>query len=348
MQGRKIFRPCIPPSPFTLHSKKMKRWSINRLQDWVLSRRITNKVLAWAKRKSFPGFFGVPIYDVVIFMYNELKSNTLGGRANAIAFSFFLSLFPSIIVLLTLLPLLSQTLLQYLPGGENFFEVLYREIKFIMPGNAGDMVFETIEDLTTRPRNGLLSFGTILVIFFSSNGMMAMMSGFEKSYLKTFKKRSPIRRRVIAIGLTFILGLLVVASVILIILGNTIINWLSEYIHLDWFGKVAFSSLRYLVIFALFYLGISFLFRFGAAVRKRFSYFSPGTTLATLLSLLTSQIFSYYVENFATYNKLYGSIGTIIVVMLWIQINVLILLAGFELNASIAVNRDLKLERDEE
>ncbi|MBK8492422.1 MAG: YihY/virulence factor BrkB family protein [Saprospirales bacterium] len=326
----------------------MKPWSVKRLQDWFLSRSLTKRVLAWTKRKSFPGFFGVPIYDVVIFMSNEVKSNTLTGRANAIAFSFFLSLFPSIIVLLTLLPLLSQTILQHLPGGENFFEVLYREIKFIMPGNAGDMLFETIEDLTTRPRNGLLSFGTILVIFFSSNGMMAMMSGFDKSYMRTFKKRNSIRRRIIAIGLTFVLGFLLIASVITIILGNTIINWLAEYIHLDWFGEVSLSILRYLIIMSLFYGGISFLYRFGAAVHKRFSYFSPGTTLATILSLLSSKGFSYYVENFATYNKLYGSIGTIIVVMLWIQINVLILLAGFELNASIAVNRDLKKEREEE
>jgi len=325
-----------------------KKWTLRRIYLWFLTRPLTKRVLAWSKRKSFPGFFGVPIYDVVIFMYNELKSNTLGGRANSIAFSFFISLFPSIIVLLTLLPLLSTVILQHIPGGENFFEVLYREIKFIMPGNAGDMLFETIEDLTTRPRNGLLSFGFILVIFFSSNGMMAMMSGFEKSYKRTFKKRNPFRRRFIAVGLTFILGLLVIASVLLIILGNFIINWLAEYIELDWFGSISISLLRYLIIFLLFYGGISFIFRFGVPARKRFSYFSPGTTLATILSLLTSQIFSYYVENFATYNKLYGSIGTIIVVMLWIQINVLILLAGFELNASIAVNRDLKLAREEE
>jgi len=326
----------------------MKLPTIKAISDWFLSRPVSVKVLDWSKRKSFPGFFGVPIYDVFVFMYQELKSKSLSGRANAIAFSFFLSLFPSIIVLLTLVPLFTQMFLQYLPGGEHFFEVLYREIKVIMPGDAGDMVFTTIEDLTTRPRNGLLSFGFILVLFFSSNGMMAMMAAFEKSYLKTFKKRDPFRRRALAIGLTFILGFLLIASVVMVILGNFLIGWLSGYIHLDWFGSVSLSGLRYLIIFALFYSGISIVFRYGAAVRKRFSFFSPGTTFATILSLLSSMVFSYYVENFATYNKLYGSIGTIIVVMLWIQLNVLILLAGFELNASIAVNRDLKAERKEE
>jgi membrane protein len=326
----------------------IKTFSPQQLTEWLLSRRSVRKLLVWTKRKSFPGFFGVPIYDVVVFIYNELKSNTLTGRANAISFSFFLSLFPSLIVLLTLIPYLMQFFLQYLPEGERFFEVLYREIKFVMPGDAGDMVFDMIQDLATRPRFGLLSFGFVLVIYFASNGMMAMMAGFEKSYLKTFKKRNPLRKRVVAIGLTFILGMLVVASVVLIILGNFLISWLSKHIHLDWFGSVSLSLLRYLVIFLLFYSGISFLYRFGASVRKRFSYFSPGTTLATLLSLLSSQVFGYYVDNFATYNKLYGSIGTIIIVMLWIQLNCLVLLAGFELNAAIAVNRDLKLEREEE
>lgn len=326
----------------------LQRLNPQRLTDWFLALPLVGHFLDWTKRKSFPGFFGVPIYDVVIFMRNELKSNTLSSRANAIAFSFFLSLFPSLIVLLTLVPYLMQLFIQYLPGGEHFFEVLYREIKFIMPGDAGDMVFETIQDFATQPRVGLLSVGFILVIFFSSNGMMAMMAGFDKSYMKTFKQRHSLRKRIIAIGLTFILGLLLVASVVLIILGNFIIGWLSLYIHLDWFGAVALSLVRYLVIFALFYSGISFLYRFGAAVRKRFSYFSPGTTLATLLCLLSSQIFSYYVENFGSYDRLYGSIGAIIIVMLWIQLNTLILLAGFELNASIAVNRDLKAEREEE
>ncbi|MFZ2900403.1 MAG: YihY/virulence factor BrkB family protein [Saprospiraceae bacterium] len=326
----------------------LQRINLQRLTTWFLALPVVEEFLNWTKRKSFPGFFGVPIYDVVVFMRNELKSNTLGGRANAIAFSFFLSLFPSLIVLLTLVPYLMQFFIQYLPGGNDFFTILYREIKFIMPGNTGDLVFEAIQDFATKPRFGLLSFGFILVIFFSSNGMMAMMAGFNKSYMKTFKRRDSFRKRLIAIGLTFVLGFLVVASVVLIILGNFIIGWLSIYIHLDWFATVSISLLRYLVIFALFYSGISLLYRFGAAVRKRFSYFSPGTTLATLLSLLSSQLFSYYVENFASYDKLYGSIGTIIVVMLWIQLNCLILLAGFELNAAIAVNRDLKKEREEE
>ncbi|MCB0642591.1 MAG: YihY/virulence factor BrkB family protein, partial [Phaeodactylibacter sp.] len=180
-----------------------------------------------------------------------------------------------------------------------------------------------------------------------SNGMLAMMRSFEKSYKKTFKKRTAFKKRVVSIGLTFLLGLLLIASVVLVIVGNLLINLLSEYIHLDWFSTLSLSLLRYIVIIALFYSVIAVIYRFGVATHKRMNFFTPGATMATLLCLLSSQIFSFYVDNFNTYNKLYGSIGTVIVVMLWIQINSLFLLLGFELNAGIAVNRDLE-RKDEE
>ena len=302
----------------------------------------------WTKKRSLPGFFKVPIYDVVAFLMLETKRFAVVTRANSTAFSFFLAIFPSIIVLLTLLPYLSSYLLTHIPGGEDFMSILYREIKFIMPGNAGDMLFDTIEDLTTRPRTGMLSFGFLMALIFASNGMLAMMRSFEKSYKKTFRKRTAFRKRLISIGLTFLLGFLVIASVVFVIVGNLLIDLLSQYIHLDWFGTFSLSMLRYIVIIFLFYSGIAVIYRFGVATRKRMNFFTPGATLATLLCLLSSQIFSFYVDNFNTYNKLYGSIGTVIVVMLWIQINSLFLLIGFELNAGIAVNRDLDREPEEE
>jgi membrane protein len=304
-------------------------------------------LINWSKQRSLPGFFKVPIFDVVTFIRNEIRRDALSTRANSVAFSFFLSIFPSIIVLFTLLPFLTTYFISYLPGGENFMDVLYQEVKFILPGESGDMIFRSIEDITTRPRAGLLSFGFVLAVFFASNGMMYLMQGFEKSYSITFKKRGGFSRRIMAILLTFLLSFLLIASIILVILGNQLIGWLADYIRLDWFGEVSISVVRYMVIITLFYSGISLLYRFGANLRKRFGFFSPGATLATLLSLISSQVFSFYVDNFDTYNKLYGSIGTIIVIMLWIQINVFVILIGYELNASIAVHRDLKKEREE-
>jgi membrane protein len=127
-----------------------------------------------------------------------------------------------------------------------------------------------------------------------------------------------------------------------------ILNFAVEYFHLDIETKVYINIFRWLVIVALFYFGIAFIYRYGVALKRKLPWLTPGATLATILSIISSLLFSFYVNAFNTYNQIYGSIGTIIVLMLWIQINCMVLMVGFELNASIAVNRDLKLAREEE
>ncbi len=302
----------------------------------------------WLQTHSLPGFAGVAIYDILVFIRNELKRQALIMRANAMAFSFFLSLFPSIITLFALIPYVRTYVLSFIPGGENYMEVLTREIHLVMPGSAGEMLVETIQDLTTRPRAGLFSLGFFLTLYFASNGMRTLLRSFEKSYDVTYIRRPVWQKELIALGLTFLMGLLLIASIVLAILGHTLVVWLAQYVKLDSFSTMALQLLRYITVVLFFYGGIALIYRYGPSVRQRFSFFSPGATLATLLSLLSSLAFSFYVDQFNTYNKLYGSIGTIIVVMLWIQINSFVLLIGYELNASIAVNRDLKALREEE
>ena len=249
--------------------------------------------------------------------------------------------------LFTLLPFLRQYVFSFLPDkGANFDETLKTEIHELMPGNAGDQIITFIEDLITNPRVGLLSFGFVLAIYFASNGMLAMMKSFEKSEERSFKKRRPFQKRIIAILLTFQLGLLLIASVVLIIIGNLLIGWLAYYIDLDAFFKWSLYAMRWVIILMLVYTVISLIYRYGVPTLRKFSMFSPGATLATILSVLSSAAFSFYVDQFSQYNKLYGSFGTIIVTMLWIQINALVLLLGFELNAAIAINRDIRSDHN--
>ncbi len=306
-------------------------------------------VIIMSKRRSLPGFFKVSIHDVVVFVFNEMRRFDLMLRANAIAFSFFLALFPSLITLFTTLPYVRRYLLHYLPNdGENFEEVLQHEIQQIVPGNVGLQISGFIQDLTTNPRVGLLSFGFVLALYFASNGMLALMQGFEKSYARTFIKRNTFLKRWIASWLTILLAFLLLASVVLIILGNLIIHTVAGLTGWTTLMEWSISILRWVVIIALYYFGIAIIYRFGAAVRRKFRWFSPGATLATTLCLLTSLIFSFYVDNFGNYNKLYGGFGTIIVTMLWLQLNALGLLIGFELNAAIAINRDIRQAKEEE
>lgn len=330
--------------------KKFKWPSAQEIQDWFFNLPIVKEILDWSKRTSLPGFFRVPIYDVVIFVYHEIQRFDLFTRANSIAYSFFLSLFPSILTLFTLVPFLLDFLSVIVPELANFNMVLEEEITRVMPGQAGSLVFDFVHEITDTPRIGLLSFGFILAIYFSSNGMLAMMRSFEKSYQDTFKSRGGIRKRAVAIMLTGLVFILVVFSVVFIILGSIFITWFSQAVHLSQFGEFAISSLRWLSILMVFYFGIAVLYRYGSATHRRMAIFSPGTTLATVLCVLSSLAFSFYIDEFNrydSYHKFYGSIGTFIIIMLWIQLNSLILLIGFELNAAIAVNRDLKAAQED-
>ena len=326
----------------------MKKLKLPNLQQLFFQLPIVNSVINWSKRYSLPGFSKVPLYDVVVFFLNELKRYDLFTRANSTAYSFFLSLFPSLIAFFTLIPILKSYFILYLPGGEEFDLLLNDYIHNIMPGIAGDRLYEFIDEITNRRRVGLLSFGFVLAIFFASNGMIALMRGFEKTDLSTFKNRNFLKKRAIAILLTFQMGILLIASVIFVILGQTILQFIDQFISLDYISKFTINFIRWISIIALFYLGIAMIYRHGAPVVRKFNVFSPGATLATILSLLISLGFSYYVDQIKTENELYGTIWTIIVIMIWIQLNSMILLIGFELNTSISVNKDLKKTIDEE
>jgi membrane protein len=308
--------------------------------------------LDWSKKNSLPGFSGVTIYEVVVFILHEIKAHALSTRADSMAFSFFLSLFPFLISLLTLLPYMQEYLFKYLvfrnksivdmqDAAMVLAQLKYQFKEFIPAG-----VFDTLADVATNPRPGLLSVGFIFAAFFATNGMMSMMRGFEKSYKSTFRVRSGLRKRMVAILLTLLMAGLVLISLVLVVLGESLMNWLFRYSEMDVLSGAILQILRWSIVVAFFYFGISLIYRYGCATIRRFPVFSVGTTLATILSLLSSLVFSFYVTVFDTYNQLYGYIGTIIVIMLWIQINSFILLLGFELNASIAVNRDLKLLGD--
>jgi membrane protein len=307
-------------------------------------------VLEWAKNHSLPGLKRIPLYNLVIFIRDELRKDAIVTRANSMAFSFFLAIFPAIIVLFTLLPYTPLYEMKVKVGGEKrvFQDVLQENISEIMPGEAGKMLFKTIDEIATRPRSGLLSFGFLLALWFASNGLMSMMRGLEKDYATTFRQRTALQKRLMSIQLTFLVTLVLAASVVLVVLGNNILGLVFQYVKVDALTKFAFSALRWVVVLLLIYSTFSTIYRFGSSTWRPIPFFNPGAMLATLLSIIVSGGFSFYVDRFGNYNKLYGSIGTIIVLMLWIQLNCIILLIGFELNAGIAVLRDRRRARLEE
>lgn len=296
--------------------------------------RVVQFILDWAKSHSLPGFGGVPIYDVMLFILKEAQRDDITTRANSMAFSFFIAFFPAVIFLFTLTA--------YLPVADNFMPALKAYLEQIMPTRAGDYLFKMIVDIVAIQRGGLLSAGFFLAIYFASNGMLAMLRGFEKSYPQSFRQRNIFEKRWVAIRMTFLSLILLLLSVTLVVLWNLLFKWLSGVFEVDFMHSIVFSVIQFIIVGLTLYTIISIIYRQGPAFYEKLSWFSPGTSLATTLSLLTSLGFSYFVNQYGTYNQVYGAIGALIVILLWIQINCFIILIGFELNASIRVNRDLR------
>jgi len=283
-------------------------------------------LVQYTKRVALPGFDHLPIYDVADFFLTGIQRGSVKTRAQSLAFSFFLAIFPATIFLFSLIP--------YIPIAD-FQDQLLQLIHDILPKNAYESARSTIEDIIRIPHGSLLSVGFLLALYFTTNGFMTMMRGFNGSY-HVMETRSGVKQRLVALVLTVILTILVVVSTALIIFSEVATKFLVKSSILKTKTQVAFLLLgKWTVVLALFFFAISFLYYYAPSVRKRWRFISAGSTLATLLSVMVSIGFAYFVNNFGSYNKLYGSIGTLIVIMLWLYFNSLILILGFELNASI-------------
>ncbi len=295
-------------------------------------------VITWAKNKTFTGFQGVSLYTALRFLYAEvfLNPNTT-MRANAIAFSFFMSLFPAFLVLFSLIPF-TITILPI--KQSDILKQIRDTIINVMPNETGDSFYKLISSFLKNKRTDYFSIGFVLSIYFASNGLMALMRSFERDHV-IFQRIPPLQKRIRAIGMTFMLGGLLVVSTLLVILGNQIFSWIFKFLKINKSGVLFFILLKWLAVIAAIYIGIAVIYRFGITLKKRLNFFSPGALTATFLSLLSSILFSFYVDNFGQYDKVYGSFVAGIILLLWLQLNAVILIVGFELNAAIAVNHDL-------
>ena len=308
------------------------------LKDKIINSPIVQVPVNISKKIVLPGFDGLPIYDVVEFFYEGAQKSSITTRASSLAFKFFLALFPLIIFVFTLIP--------YIPI-ENFHEQLMALIQSVLPQNAYELTESTLDDLINNKHNQLLSFGFIFGIYLSTNGINAMLRAFNSSY-HIEGETNWLKQRLIALLLLIIMMILVVLAIGLIIFSGTLIEYLihKDIIHDD-YSIYFITAGKFIVLIFLYFIGISSIYYFGNLRSKKFRFISAGSTLATLLSILLSYGFAFYVNNFSTYNKLYGSIGTLIVILLWIYFNAMVLLIGFELNASIRHAREIKASADQ-
>ncbi len=287
-------------------------------------------IIKLSKKIILPGFQKMPLYDVAIFFFRGMQKGALPMRASAVSFSFFLAMFPSIIFIFTLIP--------YIPI-ENFQEKLLSLLEAFMPHNAYEATKDTIMDIVTNQRGGLLSIGFISALYFSTNGFNALITAFNTTYHE-IETRTPFQQRMVSILLVIISTLLMTIAIGLIIFSEIALNRIFEKGQLSYY---LILGGRFVILFGLFYSLISFTYFLGTSRKSRWRFASAGSMFATILTILTSVGFAYYVNNFGQYNKLYGSIGTLLVVLLWIYFNSLVILLGFELNASIHQAKQQKL-----
>ncbi|CAI8257856.1 MAG: Uncharacterised protein [Cryomorphaceae bacterium] len=283
-------------------------------------------ILNIAKKIKPLGFAGLSIYDVTIFFWKGLIEGAITTRASSLAFNFFLAFFPSIIVFFTLIPYIPIAGLQ---------ETLMEVLSVVLPPSTNEITFNTLDDIINNPRGGLLSIGFILALYFSANGMSSLIEAFNYSY-HINEYRSLLKEKALSLTLTFFLALLLIIAIGLIIFGKVAVNYLTDFKIISKFSADLILYGKWFVLLTMLFSGIAILFHFGPATTRKWKFFTAGSILATLGIIITSIGFNYYINHFAQYNKVYGSIGTLMIILIWMYFNSIILLTGFELNASIS------------
>ena len=283
--------------------------------------------MRWGQRIVLPGFQGFSLYAISRFFFRSLSEGQLITRASAISFKVFLAFFPAVIVLLTLIP--------YIPIP-NIQDDLLKTFQEQMPDEVYTFIEGQLHDLVVRKHGTLLSVSFLVGLYAASNSIMAILLGFSGSS-NLSARHSPLKQRLFSLALLLALTILMMVAIPVLTISSSVINLLDDQgfftSHMQVYGlliaKWGISTLLVLV-------SISLLYNAGDPHARRFKVFTPGAFLALLLILLISQALAFVFSNITDYNALYGSIGAILAVQLWIYVNMIALLIGFELNTSIA------------
>ena len=292
-----------------------------------------------SKKIILPGFEKLPLYDVLKFFIKQTQEIGLNERAASIAFNFLMAVPPFFIFIFTLL--------SNMPGSKRLYDEVLIIVKTVMPDESTFLIIKDVMDDFFLPGTGLLSFGLLLALYFSSNATLTIMRTFTKSMLHIeVEKRNFIELRWDAIKLTMLIVLLVFATIFILLTQTIVVNWLLDRIHIkDYFSDLILSIIQILIIFFLIFVAIGMIYRYAPNVQKKWKVRSPGAILATILVMAFTYLFSYWVNNIASYNKVYGSIGSILILMFLVFVNSLVLLIGFELNVSINSLKSIAAKR---
>lgn len=284
------------------------------------------------KKIKLPGLEGLSFYDLLELYITGIVRGALTTRASAIAFNFFTAIFPFLLFVLIVIP--------YIPidGFKNEFLIF---LDSFLPPSTSDFFFENIfENIDNSKRGGLISSVFLLSIALMANGVSAIFSGFETSYHEQLT-RNVFKQYLYALSIALILAFLLIITIA--VLGYFQIYIVQEFFHVlegrgyevKSQGVIWTDIVKYLFFVIMVYLATATLYYFGTKEGKYSNFFSVGAIFTTFLIILTSYLFGVYIENFSQYNKLYGSIGALLILLFYLWLNANILLLGYELNASL-------------
>lgn len=311
-----------------------------KLLDYLKSHPLLDKSILLLKSIRFRGD-KISLYFLIKTFIEKVQKDEILERANAVAFSFTMSIFPAVLFLFTLIPYIHN----FIPSVDT--ASIMEFIGTLMPESMFVVIESTVMDIVSKSRGGLLTFGALMALFLATNGTMSLMVAFSSRY-QTIKKRGYIKKRLIAVGLTLIMAFVLVLAILLLVGGQIAISYLVDiaFFDLDSYVIYLVKFVRLIVLFIAFAIAISSLFYIGSEVHQKWSFFSYGSITATILTLCVSYVFSFYISSFGTYNKLYGSIGAMLALMFWIMLISIILLVCYEINAS--VHHAIQLTKDKQ
>ncbi|MFS4418342.1 YihY/virulence factor BrkB family protein [Maribacter sp. 2307ULW6-5] len=308
------------------------------IEDKLKGIPVVNWVVRALKQIKLPGFEGLSIYDLAEMYVFGIVQGALSSRAGSIAFSLFLALFPLLIFMLTLVPfVISFFNLQNTDFDANFPAFL----ESFLPAATSDYFEQIYQQIKDQKRPGLLSSTFFISIFLMANGVSAIFGGFENSYHVSLT-RNFFKQYAYALMVGLILSILIIIGFVAFVYFEIyVLGYLTEFAAqqggyvLGEDDILGVQIAKFLFFVILSYLTVATLYYFGTAEGKKAKFFSVGALMTTFLFLATAFLFGVYIEKFARYNELYGALGGLLILMVYIWLNSNILLLGFELNASL-------------
>lgn len=280
------------------------------------------------KKIDIPGGAGISLYTLAHHFRSGVFSSRLTFKASAISFMLFVAIFPGVIFLFTIIP--------YIPV-DNFQSILMTLLQDLLPDDIFPLVERTILDILNIKHSGLLSIGFIMALYFSSSGFSSLISSFDQS-INVTETRKGYQQRLISILLMLITTVIIIVLISMMAIGHDTLEWLNRKGYMQIHGTYNYLFVvRWFVLATIIYLTISIIYYVAPARRAGFRFFSLGSLLATLFLILIAWGFGFFIKYFSSHNALYGSIGTLLLLLLYIYYNAITLLVGFELNASILV-----------